>query len=389
MKGMHQLDRMLRWGALLWKRLYKKWIFLLLLAMIPALVFGYSQTAQEESGLVTVALASRANPTESLTRSIWDELQQSSVVRYIECASPEEARAMVESDEANVAWIFEADLESKIYDFVAQRNRSYAFITVLEPENHVTLKLARELVSGIVFSYCAKPVYLQYIRANAPELDSLTDEQLLRYYDDAIGDENLFVFSDLEGNLQQETQQDNYLLTPVRGMLGVVAVLAGLATAMFYIQDEKNGTFAWIPLGRRGFVEFGCQMISLLNVVAVAVLSLVLAGQATALGREVIVALLYSVCAATFAMLVRRLTVGIRGLGMATPLLVVVMLTVCPVFFDLGAVRQLQYCFPPTYFVNAAYQDRYLLTMGLYGAVCLAVCGIIDLCRLKFTRHAA
>jgi hypothetical protein len=101
-------------------------------------------------------------------------------------------------------------------------------------------------------------------------------------------------------------------------------------------------------------VEFGCQMISLLNVVAVAVLSLVLAGQATALGREVVVALLYSVCAATFAMLVRRLTLGIRGLGMATPLLVVVMLTVCPVFFDLGVVRQLQYCFPPTYFVNDA-----------------------------------
>jgi hypothetical protein len=386
---MEKLRRTLRWGTLLWKRLYKKWVFLLLLVLIPVLVFGYGQTTQEDSGLMTVALASRAERIEPLTRSIWDELLRSNVVRYIECADPEEARALVESDGADVAWIFEADLESKIYDFVAHRSRSYAFITILEPENHVTLKLARELVSGILFSYCAEPVYLQYIRENAPELDHLTDRQLLQYYEDAIGEENLFVFSDMEGNLQQEDAQDNYLLTPVRGMLGVVAVLAGLATAMYYIRDEKNGTFAWIPLGRRGGVEFGCQLISLLNVVAVALISLALAGQAAALGREVLIAILYSFCVAGFAMLVRRLTVGIRGLGMATPLLLVVMLTVCPVFFDLGVVRQLQYCFPPTYFVNAAYQDRYLLAMGLYGAVCLAVCGILDLCRLKFTRQGA
>lgn len=387
---MSKTRRALCWLGLLLKRLYKKLTFVLLLVLIPVLVFGYGQTAQEESGIVTIALASRSEQVEDLTQKVWTELQESQVVRYIVCESPEEARSLVLEDEADTAWIFEAELEHKIYDFVARRSRNAAFITVLEPENQVMLKLVRELLSGVMFPYCTEALYLSYVREHVPELEHLTDAQLLEYYDNPQWDEDLFAFTDIEGNLQEPAAAEtNYLLTPVRGMLGVVAVLAGLATAMYYIRDEKSGTFAWIPLRRRGLVELGCQIISLVNVVAVAVIALALAGQTQNLGRELAVAALYSLCVSAFAMTIRRVTGGIRGLGMATPLLVVVMLVVCPVFFDLGAMRQLQYCFPPTYFVNATYNNHYISLMALYTAVMLAFCGIVDLIGLKFTRHAA
>lgn len=388
--AMQKTRRILCWIGLLWKRLYKKLTFVLLLVLIPALVFGYGQTTQEESGLVTVALASRVDPVEPLTQAVWDDLLQSQIVRYIVCDSPEEARELVLNGQADTAWIFEADIERGIYDFVARRSRNQAFITVLEPENRVALKLVRELLSGVMFPHCAKTVYLSYIRENAPELDHLSDQQLMEYYDNAMFDDELFIFSDMDGNVQEPVEEPtSYLLTPVRGMLGVVAVLAGLATAMYYIRDEKSGTFAWVPLGRRGIVELGCQLISLVNVVAVALISLALTGQTGHLGRELLVAVLYSLCVAGFAMAVRRISGGIRGLGMATPLLVVVMLAVCPVFFDLGAMRQLQYCFPPTYFVNATYNDRYIGLMILYTLAMLAICGVTDLCKLRFSRHCA
>ena len=388
--GMNQTKRLLRFFLLLCKRLYKKLTFVMLLVLIPVLVFGYGQTAQEESGLLTVALASRTEQVESLTRQVWDELLESQVVRYIECASPQEARQLVEEGQADTAWIFEENMEEKIYDFVAKRSRTKAFLTIIEPESRVALKLARELLSGVMFPHCAETVYLRYIRENAPELAELTDAQLLEYYHNVVFSDELFVFSDMEGNLQPpEEEQTNYLLAPVRGMLGVVAVLAGLATAMYYIRDEENGTFALIPLARRGIVEFGCQLISLVHVVAVALVSLALARQTQGLFREIAVALLYSLCVAGFSMLIRRLTGGIRGLGMATPLLVVVMLVVCPVFFDLGALRQLQYFLPPTYFVNGAYSGRFLALMALYAAACFALCGIIDVCKLRFSRHRA
>lgn len=386
--GMKQLKTMLRWGFCLWKRLYKKPVFLLLLVLIPVLVFGYRQTAQEDSGLATIALASRPAQVEPLTRQVWDTLQESQVVRYIECTSPEEARALVEAGQADTAWIFEEDIEEKIYDFVAKRSRSRAFLTILEPENRVALKLARELVSGVMFPHCAETVYLRYIRENAPELENLNDQQLLYYYHNTVFSDELFVFSDIEGNLQPQ-EESSYLLAPVRGMLGVLAVLTGLATAMYYIRDEENGTFALIPLGRRWLVELGCQVISLINVVAVALISLALARQTGNLGRELASASLYCLCVSGFSMAVRRVTGGIRGLGMVTPLLVVVMLVVCPAFFDLGALRQVQYLLPPTYFVHAAYSGRYMALMAAYAAMSLLLCVIIDTCKLKFSRHSA
>jgi hypothetical protein len=64
---MEKLNRILRWTMLLWKRLYKKVSFWVLLLMIPALVLAYGLTAREESGLLTVALASESRTPDKLT----------------------------------------------------------------------------------------------------------------------------------------------------------------------------------------------------------------------------------------------------------------------------------------------------------------------------------
>jgi len=372
---MDKIKSVARWGLLLWKRLYKKASFVLMLLLIPLLVLGYGTASQEDSGIMTVALASVATPVEPLTQSVWDELRQSNVVRYIVCQSPEQARQMVENYRADVAWIFAEDIEEKIYTFAADRSRRNAFVTIVEPRNRTLLKLGREILSGVMFSYCSEAVYLQYIRTNVPELAELSDQQLLEYYHNVELEEGLFVFSDIQGNAIRETdEQHHYLLTPVRGIMAVIMVLAALATAMYYMRDVKQGTFSLVPQRYLWLVEFGCQMITAVNVAAVALLSLLLAGQTVAAGREVAVMLLYSLCVSCFSMLVRRLFGGIRGLSMVTPLLILAMLAVCPVFLNVAELRGLQMLFPPTYYINGIRSWEYLVAMALYGIVCLALC---------------
>lgn len=380
---MKKLQRVLCWAGLLWKRLFKKPTFLLLLVMIPLLVLCYGLVSQEESGVLTVALASRGPQVEPLTRSVWNELEESQLILYVECESPEAATEMVRRGDAQTAWIFAEDLEHKIYDFIADPSRKNAFLTIIEPEDRVMLKLLREVLSGTLFPYCSEAKYLSYLRENAPELDHLTDEQLLEYYKNAGFSSNLFEITDISGNVTGEAGREaDYLLLPMRGMLAVVAVLAGLATAMYYIRDEENGTFTLVPQRFKPLAELGCQLISIVNVLLVILLSLALTGQTVALGRELLTAVLYGLCVAGFSMAVRRLTGGIRGLSMATPILVVVMLTVCPVFFDLGFLRQAQLLLPPTYFVIGAYNGDYLWYMGLYTLIMLAVCWLFD--RIRF-----
>lgn len=378
MRAMEKFQKWMRWAAFLWKRLYKKATFLLLLISIPLLVLGYNITARQDSGVLTIALACRGPEVEALTRSVWDELQESRLILYVECESPEAATEMVRRGDANTAWIFEEDLEHKIYDFAAHRTRQNAFVTIIEPEDRVMLKLLREVLSGTLFPHCSRALYVTYLRENAPELDHLSDGQLLEYYENAGFTEDLFVITDVEGNPNRQEERANYLLTPVRGMLAVVAALAGLAAAMYYMRDQELGTFTLVHQRAKPLVELGCQLISGINVLAVALMSLLLTHQAVAFGRELAVALLYALCVAAFSMLLRRLTGSIRALSMVTPILAVVMLVICPVFIDLGPLRRAQLLLPPTYFIIGAYNEKYLLYMAAYTLAGLLLCRLWD-----------
>ena len=355
------------------KRLYKKVTFLLILALIPVLVMGYGTVAREESGLLTVALACQGeDPTAA---GIMQELKDGSdLIRFVICDDPQEAQSMVNGQRADAAWIFDDDLEAAINRFAVAPKRSNAFVQIIEAESTIPLKLVREKLSGVIFAKTSQAFYLDYLRQNVPETEVVPDEELLQYYEDFAAEATFFEFAYLDGEIKEETEENaNYLLSPVRGLLAVVIVLGGLAAAMYYVQDEKLGTFSLVPQKRKGAVEFGCQLIAVLNVSVVALIALFAAGLTVSLGRELLMVLLYALSTALFCMTVRRVFGSITALGTLLPMLVVGMLVVCPIFFDLGALRAVQYLFPPTYYINAANSDYYLLLQGGYIAVLLGV----------------
>ena len=364
------MKRILKWFLLLNKRLYKKLSFILILLLIPVLVFSYSNVAEESSGVITIALAQVGD--DAMASGVIQKLiEENSLVRFLKIETPQAAKELVEEGDADAAWIFPDDMEEKVYRFVASQSRKNAFIQVVERDSSVPVILAREKLSGAMYENCSKAMYLSYIRNNVPELKDKTEAELLAHYDAISVDGDFFRFSFMESSQSaQEAQDANYLLTPVRGLLAVVTVLSGLAMAMYYMRDD---TFSWIPERKQAAVEFGCQMICVLNVSAVVLIALTFGGLVVSLGREVLILLLYAVCTALFSMTVRRLCGKMTVLGTVLPLLIVVMLVICPVFFDLGMLRNLQYIFPPTYYINAQYSDRFLVLMGVYSFALLLV----------------
>ena len=342
------MKRILKWFLLLNKRLYKKLSFILILLLIPVLVFSYSNVAEESSGVITIALAQVGD--DAMASGVIQKLiEENSLVRFLKIETPQAAKELVEEGDADAAWIFPDDMEEKVYRFVASQSRKNAFIQVVERDSSVPVILAREKLSGAMYENCSKAMYLSYIRNNVPELKDKTEAELLAHYDAISVDGDFFRFSFMESSQSaQEAQDANYLLTPVRGLLAVVTVLSGLAMAMYYMRDDRAGTFSWIPERKQAAVEFGCQMICVLNVSAVVLIALTFGGLVVSLGREVLILLLYAVCTALFSMTVRRLCGKMTVLGTVLPLLIVVMLVICPVFFDLGMLRNLQYIFPPT-----------------------------------------
>ena len=367
------MKNMSKWFLLLNKRLYKKLTFILIMLLIPVLAFGYGFLAKEDSGVMTIALSQEGNDPLA-SQIIADLKRDTNLINFVLCDTSEAAKKMINDGKADAAWIFADDLENQIYRFVRRPSRSTAFVEIVEQESTIPMKLAREKLSGSVFSHCSRAFYLTYIRKNVPEMREVPDADILRYYDEFTMDVNLFEFAYLEGEGGAEDAENaNYLLTPVRGLLAVVIVLGGLAAAMYYVHDDHCGTYSLVPHGKRCLVEFACQMIAVANLSLVVLLSLRFTGLTVDLGREVLLSLLYAVMTALFCMAVRRILSSISAIGTALSLLVVVMLVLCPVFFDLGRLRSFQYLLPPTYYINAVRSDRFMLLMIAYSMICAAI----------------
>ncbi len=370
------MKRLCRWLVLLNKRLYKKVTFVILLALIPLTVVALNIVAQQDSGFVTIALG-QEDPGDALSSEIMTELTEGQrVIRFVRCETAEQAEEMVTHRQADAAWVFSENLSEKLEAFLKTRHNKQAVITVLLREETVPLRLANEKLAGVLYRRCAPMLYRQYARDNAAELDALNDEQLMSYYLSFEQENALFRFAYPDGSDAADSNESvsgGYLVAPLRGLLSIFVLLGGIAAAMFYKQDERRGVFAWVRQSRLPLVSAGCQGIAVLNLTAVMLVSLAIAGITGSLLRELTIALLYVLCCTAFCFLLSQVCRPVNVLGMLTPPLIVCTVVVCPVFFDFGALRQLQLLLPPTYYLHAVHSNRYLLYGLLYTLICTAL----------------
>lgn len=354
---------------LLQKRLLRKPMFLILLILIPILCFGYSTVAREDSGILTVALAQTG--TDPFTANVIDDLASSSeLIRFRVCSDPETAEQLVLQGQADAAWIFPEDLQRQISRFAADPRPANAFVQVLERESNVLMLLSREKLSGALYGLCAQRLYLHYLRENVPSSAGATDEQLLRYFNGAGTPRDLFIFTQADGTAAPES---DLLTSPVRGLLGVIIVLAGISAAMYYCRDLQQGTFARVPVHLLPLAELGCIFTATFDLALVSSLSLVISGLSGSWLREFLIGSLYSLSVAGFSMVLRRLMGSVKGIGILLPLLITAMLVLCPVFFTLALPGDPQYLLPPTYYIYSAYNDIFSLYMLLYSAATVAL----------------
>lgn len=378
---MSKIHKLLLWFAMLSKRLYKKPTFLVIMVLIPVLVLGYTSISGGESGVITVGLASQE--ADPITQEVFTSLQGSSeLISFQVYSDPQEAETLLQGGKLDAVWIFPGKMAEKIEKFTQQPTSANSFITVLEREDNISLMLAREKLNGTVYQYVAQRVYVHFLRDLAPELDHLSDEQLLEYYHATNLSADLF---DFEGASGSQTE-GGYLLSPLRGLLGTLILLCSLATAMFYIQDLENGTFAWVSQRWQFLPELGCQLTSSLHIAAISLICLALCGLAGNFWIELAVLLLYSFCCGVFAMALRQLCGSVKLLGALLPLVIVVVLVICPIFFDLGVLRQLQLLLPPTYYINAIYNARYLLYMAGYIASAAGLTALVCWSKTRLSR---
>ena len=142
-------------------------------------------------------------------------------------------------------------------------------------------------------------------------------------------------------------------MAPVRGLVALLLVLTGLASAMYYDEEARRETFLRLSAPARRFLPLLCHLTALLPMALAVMTALWAARLLGALPREAGLMLLYCLSAAAFSELVRKLCRTQARLGAAMPVLMALMLALCPVFFDLNMLTPVRHLLPPFYYLNA------------------------------------
>lgn len=371
------MKKFLLWQYMLNKRLLHKKEFIVLLCLIPLLVFGITVISKEESNVVTIALAME-DTNDELACSIIDEmLQDDSIIRFMQM-DVEQAYEAVTDGKADCAWVFRENCEDKLITTFARGDEPIPPVYVVAQEDNVALQLSRTKLYGYIFPHLAFLLAQNFLEDEVMEGQEVSEEELRKYFDENAVEQNIIqmaylskdeILADTDVSEAESEVETSYLMTPVRGMLVVLLLVAGLVVTMYYLQDEERGMFAWIPVHkRRGvFYSYLCGAAFLTGLVVMVSLA-VSEGKWISL-REMGTLLLYIPVTAVFCEMVKILIRTKERLAKWIPLLAIAMLGLCPVFLDLGSGFAVQYIFPPTYYLRGLYDMQMIIGMLVYATV--------------------
>lgn len=354
------------------KRLFKRISFWLLLCAVPLLALGMRYLSFGESGMLHILLC-REDSADALSGEVTEQLlTEKSVIQYTLVQQPEEARALVESGKADAAWIFPDRMQERLDHFTGGSFREEGLVRVIEREDNVALRLAREKLFGALYPHVSYSLYRNFI---LKDLELASEEEMLRrIHEDTAVEGSLFrsAFAGGENGAPDAAQQD-FLVTPVRGMLALLLLLGGLAADMYYLRDQAKGVLAAIPLRRRRRYLYLHQITVTGSVAVASLAALCFAGVFTTWYREILWMVVYIVMCMGFCSLLQRLCGNLRRLAVLIPVLMLVSFVLCPVFFSMRQMRMVQYLLPPYYYLNALHNSNYLYGMLFY---CVLAWGI-------------
>lgn len=322
------MSRFFRWCGLLLKRCFRRPGYLVILAAAPLLTLALLAAARQGSGLVTAALVltDPEDPAAVMTRDSLAE--RSGAVRVLEYDTPKAALRAVADGTADAAWIL-GSLEEDLRVY-AEKEWTDPIIRVVEREDNPLLMLARERLYAALFPALSRAEFDALMERRF----GVTDEETLRErYDFGADLCSMVLFEDISG---REREENAYLLSPVRGLLALLVLLAGLSSALYAIGDDRRETFLWLSRPGRALVPLLCHFLAELPAAAAALLSLWAAGLTRGAGGECLLMLAYCAACAVLSEVLRRLLGTEERLAAVIPAVLLISLALSPVFADLG-----------------------------------------------------
>ncbi len=347
------------------KRLLRKSAFLILLLLIPITALVMKTNLSDNGSVLRIGLCSENSAVgnkiiENLTNG------KKSIIGFEVYSTEVEARNAVIENKVDGAWIFPENLEKQI-SLNVKIGIAKPIVKVIERESTVPLRLSHELLFGELHPYISYSNYVTFTQKRYGGATDVDEEELKYYYDNANIDQVIEIYK--LGDEKTAKISTDFLTLPLRGMLSLIIVLCGIASVMYFLIDKSDGRFDRIPPIRRIVPAFcSCLAATLISGIAV-IVSLGIMGSPIGLIYEICLMLLYIFCVCGFCMFLAVLFSKASLLGAFIPFIMIIMLVQCPIFFNMDSSRPLGFLLPPSYYLYAVYDVKYILYMAIY-AVC-------------------
>lgn len=369
---MNIIKRLAKFARIVSKRLFVRPGFLILILLIPLLVVGMQILSAKESGVVSIALAAEDAGEPVASEIIAKLTENDPIIRFSVYDTPDQAIGAVSSAKADAAWIFPENTNERIAAFALDPGAANYVVDIVQREENIILRIANERLSGTMYSYFSKYTYLNALRTRFPELAELNDGELMEYYEKTWAEGDVFEFGHIDKS-PAGIEKVSYLTAPMRGLLYVLCAMGGLAAALFYQKDEQSGLTERISKKERFAFEYICHFLPVLYMSLAGTISLCIAGLGAGVLKEILIALIYAAACAPMCMLIRRIFARPERLAVVSPLFVIMLTAICPVFINTNVTRPIQMLLAPYYALTAVHNTKYIAFMAIYALLLTAV----------------
>lgn len=343
------------WYLMLTKRLFCKFSFVILLCCIPIMILVTNYAMSGESGVLTVMLCSedKDSGAEEIINSL---LNEDSVILFKYSDNPQSAIDEVKQHKADAVWCFEDDFSQKITAYATHKS-TQPIVKVYEREDSIPLQLSKEKLYGAIYSSFSYEVYKNFVYSELVDVNQLSEKELEAYFNGTKTRDDIVELEKRE--VASTNKNAGYLLAPLRGIMALLVVLCGLAAAMYYLKDKREGKFDWMPYSKRIIPAFA-QCLAAVVPAGVAVLaSIYIGGIARDVISEFISMLLFVTAVSGFCLVMCIIFKSSGKLAASIPAMIVIMLAFSPVFFNLNMLKPLSLMLPTYHYLMAVYSGAY------------------------------
>ncbi|MCH5267695.1 MAG: hypothetical protein J1E62_05050 [Lachnospiraceae bacterium] len=371
------------WSMMIWKRLWKKPLFVFSLILIPLPVWGLQLTFSSKDAIMKVALyCDNFDPAKSDNRLECEIMKRllsyhTGAVTFYACDSPEDLERDVERNTATCGYVFPENMSQLLEKHIINRT---PVIIGYRHHSEFTSRLVDEFVYSELYSDYSFSLLKQHISAQTGSAD---EEKLHFLYDKYRTEYTFMEYEYIDGTKNKVLSDDNtnYTLLPLRGMVATLILLSGLVGSLFWCVDKERHVFTWLKKGSHRikllYLTIPAGLGGILGIYAITS-----TGFATSLPVEIASMFCYILAVVGFCDILSTLIPGPNAYPAILPIATVGSVLLCPVFADLTsfipAIRPLRWFTPVSHYLLGIYNTYGRLQLIGYGVTGILLSFVIQ-----------